>query len=338
MSPSRTMALYLTTTMLICVVWHRPAATAVRNRPYHIGLFSNGGWYSHDALTSDLAKQLANSGYKVTVIDMRLFNINSTIYHNGNFSVLQYQHESTESSRWLRRLQNRMWLDTIPISAGKLSKLKNLRFFMSFYDVHFQACHGALNDHRFMRSLMRLKLDLLVVDCILNECGLAMSALLAVPRVYMSNYPIVEQYADYAGVLANPAYVPSIFSKEVGQLRFVARTVNFIYRALSAFVRNRLLTRVHNVFASHGYNLPNLHREERSNVFYGTPFERLLDTPRPTSNNFKYFGCSDCLEETDHKPPEVINFIFKKKFLANYQTAPFLVGPIPTSAIPSNTS
>ncbi|VDP07351.1 unnamed protein product [Soboliphyme baturini] len=259
--------LLLTCSTVACLVRSTLGKQAASGR--HIGLFTNTGPYSHDAMMYQLAEKLANNGHKVTVIQIR-------------------------ASALLHKIQTQIWHSTVPFGDDR-PNLKSLTLFLKILDFQTDGCEAALRHEPFVRRIKALDLDLLVMDFLLNECALGMSLMLNVPRVYLSNYPMTDTYMDYFGIPSNPAYLPTTVTKLTSPMDFVRRMLNCVCRLILSYVRGIIMAKSEKLYRRLGYKLQRYAPEEKRTILYATPSEFLLDSPRPLTHTVKYFGCSNCM-------------------------------------------
>ncbi|KRY57442.1 UDP-glucuronosyltransferase 2B31 [Trichinella britovi] len=259
----------------------------------HIGLFMNTGPYSHDIMMQQVADDLSSRGFKVTMLQIRVFNFNFTLpKSNYNWSIVQYDYSRPETNTIMNAAMNQIWHGPVPMGGGTFN-YKGIFTFHQLYESHAKACQSALKDADYMRKVQEMKLDIIAIDYVLNECAIGISSILKIPRVYLSNYPMVEVYTDNFGVPSNPSYVPALVSHTGSKMSFFERVLNTATHVALIFARVGLFWRSGKMFRDVGYSAE-LRQEERDTIFYGTPLEFLLDGPRPIANTVKYFGCMKC--------------------------------------------
>ncbi|VDP06215.1 unnamed protein product [Soboliphyme baturini] len=286
--------------MYVCatlsLLWTCTASPA--RKSYHVGLFCSTGAYSHDIMMRRLAEQLAASGHLVTLLQIRVFSFNYSIppIESERVTIVQMNCSNSWTRDLMGQLQNQIWYSTVPFGNRRLS-YRSIRLFSQLYDAHMFGCRAALQDKTFVRRVLNLNLDLIVIDYILNECALAFAALSNTPRMYLSNYPMMESYFDSTGATSNPAYVPSVLSKETIPMRFSSRVSNSICRLLALVWRQKLMHSISKLIYSFGYNSLDLRDEEMKTLLFATPSEFLLDASRPLTHNIKYLGCCKCLSQ-----------------------------------------
>ncbi|KFD48612.1 hypothetical protein M513_10546 [Trichuris suis] len=258
-----------------------------------IGLFMNTGPYSHDAMMQHIADDLYDKRYKVFLLQIRVFNFNMTLPKSKYVHpTLRYDYSGPETLAVMQEAQAQIWHGPVPLGGGTVN-LKGVYAFQKLYEVQSAACQAALKSESYLSKIKAAHLDFIVIDYVLNECALGISAILKIPRVYLSNYPLIEVYSNTFGVPSNPSYVPAVLSPTSSRMTFVQRLQNVLIHTATIFIRASLIWRSQKLLHSVGHDAE-LRGEERKAIFYGTPLEFLLDGPRPLSNSVKYLGCLRC--------------------------------------------
>ncbi|KAL1240565.1 UDP-glucuronosyltransferase 2B14 [Trichinella spiralis] len=85
----------------------------------HIGLFMNTGPYSHDIMMQQVADDLSSRGFKVTMLQIRVFNFNFTLpKSNYNWSIVQYDYSRPETNTIMNAAMNQIWHGPVPMGGG----------------------------------------------------------------------------------------------------------------------------------------------------------------------------------------------------------------------------
>ncbi|KHJ41089.1 hypothetical protein D918_08865 [Trichuris suis] len=253
----------------------------------------NTGPYSHDAMMQHIADDLYDKRYKVFLLQIRVFNFNMTLPKSKYVHpTLRYDYSGPETLAVMQEAQAQIWHGPVPLGGGTVN-LKGVYAFQKLYEVQSAACQAALKSESYLSKIKAAHLDFIVIDYVLNECALGISAILKIPRVYLSNYPLIEVYSNTFGVPSNPSYVPAVLSPTSSRMTFVQRLQNVLIHTATIFIRASLIWRSQKLLHSVGHDAE-LRGEERKAIFYGTPLEFLLDGPRPLSNSVKYLGCLRC--------------------------------------------
>ncbi|CDW58318.1 UDP glucoronosyl and UDP glucosyl transferase [Trichuris trichiura] len=249
----------------------------------------NTGPYSHDAMMQHIADDLYDKRYKVFLLQVRVFDFNMTLPKSRYaHPTLRYDYSGPETLSVMQDAQAQIWYGPVPLGGGTVN-LKGVYTFQKLYEVQSAACQAALKSESYLNKIQAAHLDFIVIDYVLNECALGISAILKIPRVYLSNYPLIEVYSNTFGVPSNPSYVPAVLSPTSSRMTFVQRLQNMLIHTVTIFIRASLIWRSEKVLRSLGYGAE-LRAEERQAIFYATPLEFLLDGPRPLSNSVKYLG------------------------------------------------
>lgn len=266
----------------------------------HIGIFASTGPYSHQMLARNLAERLVlEGGHRVTIIQILVYGFNTPYPPSkAHWDYVVFNGTCPESLAWQAKAQRFMWVKPLAFDVENFD-LESVQIFDGLQHYHMVACARALRDKEFLARIEKLKLDLLAIDYIMNECaqGLAYTMMNKVKVTYFTNYPIIGSYADSMGVPSNPSYVPSTLGHEKLPMTAASRLANTISYVLLFGTRRRFYYSAYGVFKRvKKVALPSLSVLERRMVIFSTPFEILVDVPRPLIGGLHYFGCENCAD------------------------------------------
>uniref|UniRef100_A0A5S6QRD1 UDP-glucuronosyltransferase n=1 Tax=Trichuris muris TaxID=70415 RepID=A0A5S6QRD1_TRIMR len=274
----------------------------------------NTGPYSHDAMMQRIADDLCDKRYKVYLLQIRVFDFNMTLPKSKYaHPTLRFDYSGPETLAVMKEAQAQIWYGPVPLGGGTVN-FKGMYTFQKLYEVQSAACQAALKSETYLAMIQAAHLDFLVIDYVLNECALGISAILKIPRVYLSNYPLIEVYSNNFGVPSNPSYVPAVLSPTSSRMTFAQRLQNVLIHTATIFIRTGLIWRSQRLLHTAGYDTE-LRGEERQAIFYGTPLEFLLDGPRPLSNSIKYLGCFRCSHKDEIQASESHSWLPSKNMI-----------------------
>ncbi len=264
----------------------------------HFGLFAGLGCYSHDMLMKNLADSILEAGHRVTLIQVRVYD-GPAVFDTKKtaaeaFAFIHRNGSTDKTIRTIRQATEYIWNHTIPLDPMSFNP-EGTRLLASLQKTHSVVWHKTFKDAKFLSELRALKLDLMVIDYILNEGGVVVASLLKVPFVFFSNYPVPNGYSGSLGLPTPPSYVPNVVANFARGANFEQRAHNSLLNVLLYTAHDLFLLQAEKVFRANAIDVHNVAAFETDNLIgFVTPMEFMTEVSRPFLHNLMYTGCVMC--------------------------------------------
>ncbi|KAF7639038.1 hypothetical protein Mgra_00001565 [Meloidogyne graminicola] len=206
--------------------------------------------------------------------------------------------------------QKLLWELNIPVDHGALWDIRGAIFFFHILRWNNRLCQQFVKSKMFNKFILNTKINLIVVDHIVQECFSMSTALLKYSPIIIqySNWPICDVYSSSFNVELIPSAYPV-----TGTFYSPKDLKNF-------FIPNQF-------YASIGHKNIKLNNLEKKRLFYAGRSEFLLEPIKPISNRIKHFEFPEInWEEIDKRKFILISFgsIAKVKYMPKYLLKIFL--------------
>ena len=165
-----------------------------------------------------------------------------------------------------------------------------LQYVMSAWRLMEAYCDNLLGDEDLYNRLDKSKFDVMLLDLVYNECGLALAHKLRIPVVGYWAFSFSSGEQEFTTAPAPPSYVPAFMSQHSDKMTFLERCDNLLRKLFGAVFMSYNDWYQTSIIRKHLPSCPATHLllGELSGVLINSDF--VLDYPRPLPPTFLNVG------------------------------------------------
>jgi len=190
---------------------------------------------SHVLTLQRLASGLLDKGHHVTTLmyrDSELPKLKNKMH--SNFTLIELTVNNTDGRvpfvEQVEAGEFRLPMEVVWQSGNNFQWALRM-LFSSAYHLHKEYCTTVL-DPKLVSKLRKGSFNVMVIDLMFNECGLALAHQLGIPTVvYWSTFEPGMQ--EFTSLPSNPAYVPMFMSGFSNNMNLAERSMNLLYKLVT---------------------------------------------------------------------------------------------------------
>ncbi|KAK5975151.1 hypothetical protein GCK32_011542 [Trichostrongylus colubriformis] len=245
----------------------------LKAQAFNVVLIPSTGCYSHDVMMRQVGEALGPTA-NITWIQTFIFDFGfgEIPLPSGWTRISLYVH-SDEGMEVMRTAGSLMWEQNVPIDLDRPWDLRGPFIFYKMLEQHQTHCERMLDDQRLLQFLRTQKIDVIVLDHLLQECMGGLAYIFNSSVIQYSNWPVADA-TPYSG----------------HGMPFLHRLGNTLSQIILIVTRYYQLYVLNSMFARRGSPQFEAIQLEAERVFYAGRSELLFEVVRPINNRVKHFS------------------------------------------------